>query len=213
MGSAGSASSRPRSREQGEVLAARTAPGWEPAARRGRGAAPRRRRLPRDRGPRHLRQRRPLRPVPARARGAAAGRARGAVAVLERRRRRCSRAARCWRSRSRAARRTSSASSRPRASAGSADDRDHQRRRLAAGGRRPTSSCRCSPGAERSVAATKTYLASLHAIAQIAACSAPGRPTARPWFERLPGARLDDGRASSSPAASRFDPLAAARRS
>jgi glucosamine--fructose-6-phosphate aminotransferase (isomerizing) len=41
-------------------------------------------------------------------------------------------------------------------------------------------------GEERSVAATKTYLASLHAIAQIAACL--GRDGNRGiWFDRLPG--------------------------
>jgi glutamine---fructose-6-phosphate transaminase (isomerizing) len=42
-------------------------------------------------------------------------------------------------------------------------------------------------GEERSVAATKTYLASLHAIAQIAACLRPdARSTEEPWFARLP---------------------------
>jgi glucosamine--fructose-6-phosphate aminotransferase (isomerizing) len=40
-------------------------------------------------------------------------------------------------------------------------------------------------GEERAVAATKTYLASLHAIAQIAACLHPD-PSHRAWFERLP---------------------------
>jgi glutamine---fructose-6-phosphate transaminase (isomerizing) len=40
-------------------------------------------------------------------------------------------------------------------------------------------------GEERSVAATKTYLASLCAIAQIVACLRPD-PTWREWFDRLP---------------------------
>jgi glutamine---fructose-6-phosphate transaminase (isomerizing) len=41
-------------------------------------------------------------------------------------------------------------------------------------------------GTEQSVAATKTYLASLHAIAQLASClRAPGGER-DPWFERLP---------------------------
>jgi glucosamine--fructose-6-phosphate aminotransferase (isomerizing) len=60
-------------------------------------------------------------------------------------------------------------------------------------------------GEERSVAATKTYLASLHAVAQIAACLRPDRDR-EAWFERLPqlvslaaDAHLE-GR-------SRFDPL------
>ncbi len=41
-------------------------------------------------------------------------------------------------------------------------------------------------GVERSVAATKTYLASLHAIAQIAACGAGTEKAWSGWFERLP---------------------------
>jgi glutamine---fructose-6-phosphate transaminase (isomerizing) len=41
-------------------------------------------------------------------------------------------------------------------------------------------------GQERSVAATKTYLASLHAIAQVAACLRPD-PDHATWFERVPG--------------------------
>jgi glutamine---fructose-6-phosphate transaminase (isomerizing) len=41
-------------------------------------------------------------------------------------------------------------------------------------------------GEERSVAATKTYLASLHAIAQIVASLRPD-PARDGWFERLPG--------------------------
>jgi glucosamine--fructose-6-phosphate aminotransferase (isomerizing) len=40
-------------------------------------------------------------------------------------------------------------------------------------------------GPERSVAATKTYLASLHAIAQITACLRPDRGWSE-WFQRLP---------------------------
>ncbi|HEY6398548.1 MAG TPA: SIS domain-containing protein [Solirubrobacteraceae bacterium] len=40
-------------------------------------------------------------------------------------------------------------------------------------------------GDERAVAATKTYLASLHAIAQIASCLRPD-PSRSTWFERLP---------------------------
>src|SRR2546423_8211018 len=61
-------------------------------------------------------------------------------------------------------------------------------------------------GPERSVAATKTYLATLHAIAQIVACLRPD-PARDGWFERLPAlvtecvARQLDDRA-------RFDPLA-----
>src|SRR5262249_3380647 len=42
-------------------------------------------------------------------------------------------------------------------------------------------------GEERSVAATKTYLASLHAIAQIAAVLGGGTADAGGWFQRLPG--------------------------
>jgi glucosamine--fructose-6-phosphate aminotransferase (isomerizing) len=41
-------------------------------------------------------------------------------------------------------------------------------------------------GEERSVAATKTYLASLHAMAQLAACLRPDAARVE-WFERLPG--------------------------
>src|SRR5436309_3403149 len=40
--------------------------------------------------------------------------------------------------------------------------------------------------AERSVAATKTYRASLHAIAQLTACLRPD-PGRTEWFDRLPG--------------------------
>ncbi len=40
-------------------------------------------------------------------------------------------------------------------------------------------------GPERSVAATKTYLASLHAIARIASCLGQD-PGPRVWFQRLP---------------------------
>lgn len=40
-------------------------------------------------------------------------------------------------------------------------------------------------GEERAVAATKTYLASLHAVAQIAACLRPD-PGRAVWFDRLP---------------------------
>lgn len=61
-------------------------------------------------------------------------------------------------------------------------------------------------GAERSVAATKTYLASLHAVAQIASClvDEPGRAA---WFARLP--RLVTAMAADQFAArERFDPLA-----
>lgn len=60
-------------------------------------------------------------------------------------------------------------------------------------------------GLERSVAATKTYLCSLHAIAQIAMSLAPS-PDDREWFARLPAlvsatmTEQLDGRA-------RFDPL------
>ena len=66
-------------------------------------------------------------------------------------------------------------------------------------------------GVERSVAATKTYLASLHAIAQIATCLRPEPdPQRARWFERLPGivsAVVDQQLAARA----RFDRLAAAR--
>jgi glucosamine--fructose-6-phosphate aminotransferase (isomerizing) len=62
-------------------------------------------------------------------------------------------------------------------------------------------------GPERSVAATKTYLASLHAVAQISACLSPdGESAIREWWERLPdllGAAVQDQLASRT----RFDPL------
>jgi glucosamine--fructose-6-phosphate aminotransferase (isomerizing) len=60
-------------------------------------------------------------------------------------------------------------------------------------------------GEERSVAATKSYLASLHAIAQIAACLRPDLERTS-WFERLPGlvsAAVEEQLAQRS----RFDPL------
>jgi glucosamine--fructose-6-phosphate aminotransferase (isomerizing) len=64
-------------------------------------------------------------------------------------------------------------------------------------------------GEERSVAATKTYLASLHAIAQIAACLRSD-PERSPWFERVPalvGAMVEAQLASRG----RFDRLDDAR--
>lgn len=65
-------------------------------------------------------------------------------------------------------------------------------------------------GSERSVAATKTYVASLHAIAQLAACLAPGGPRDRgprdPWFERLP-AIVDETVDEQLAARARFDAL------
>jgi glucosamine--fructose-6-phosphate aminotransferase (isomerizing) len=60
-------------------------------------------------------------------------------------------------------------------------------------------------GAERSVAATKTYTASLHAVAQVAHCLAPARGD-RDWFDRLPSlveAFVDAQLAGRD----RFDPL------
>jgi glucosamine--fructose-6-phosphate aminotransferase (isomerizing) len=60
-------------------------------------------------------------------------------------------------------------------------------------------------GEERSVAATKTYLASLHAIAQIATCLHDD-PAQQAWFARLPAlvaAAADDVFTTRS----RFDPL------
>jgi glutamine---fructose-6-phosphate transaminase (isomerizing) len=63
-------------------------------------------------------------------------------------------------------------------------------------------------GEERSVAATKTYLASLHAVAQIASALAPA--DWGPWFDRLPelvSAAVDDLLARRS----LFDPLASVR--
>jgi glutamine---fructose-6-phosphate transaminase (isomerizing) len=64
-------------------------------------------------------------------------------------------------------------------------------------------------GDERSVAATKTYLASLHAIAQIVAALRPD-PGRDAWFERLPG--LVEGTvASQLDTRGRFDALAGAR--
>jgi glucosamine--fructose-6-phosphate aminotransferase (isomerizing) len=62
-------------------------------------------------------------------------------------------------------------------------------------------------GAEQSVAATKTYLASLHAVAQISACLAPrGRADRDQWWERLPhlvSAAVDEQLSRRA----RFDPL------
>ncbi len=70
-------------------------------------------------------------------------------------------------------------------------------------------------GSERSVAATKTYVASLHAIVQLAACLARGgwrdrgsgdRGSRDPWFERLPAivdATVDEQLAARA----RFDAL------
>jgi glucosamine--fructose-6-phosphate aminotransferase (isomerizing) len=60
-------------------------------------------------------------------------------------------------------------------------------------------------GEERSVAATKTYLASLHAIAQIVACLRPD-PSSAHWFERLPGLVSEIAEAELG-TRSRFDPL------
>jgi glucosamine--fructose-6-phosphate aminotransferase (isomerizing) len=60
-------------------------------------------------------------------------------------------------------------------------------------------------GAERSVAATKTYVSSLHAIAQIVACVRGERDWAA-WFDRLPAlvsAVVDEQLAGRG----RFDPL------
>ena len=64
-------------------------------------------------------------------------------------------------------------------------------------------------GVERSVAATKTYLASLHAIAQIALCLRPD-PIDEGWFERLPGI-VDYVVREQLGGRGRFDPLARAR--
>jgi glucosamine--fructose-6-phosphate aminotransferase (isomerizing) len=64
-------------------------------------------------------------------------------------------------------------------------------------------------GEERSVAATKTYLASLHAIAQIAAGLRPD-PNREHWFERLPGMVSEMVEAQLA-ARSQFDRLAGAR--
>lgn len=64
-------------------------------------------------------------------------------------------------------------------------------------------------GAERSVAATKTYLASLHAIAQISTSLAdPGERTE--WLQRLP-ALVGDLVDQQLDARSQFDPLAQSR--
>jgi len=63
-------------------------------------------------------------------------------------------------------------------------------------------------GEERSVAATKTYLASLHAIAQLAAALAP-EPARVAWFDRLPEF-VDTAVEEQFGARSRFDPLAEA---
>jgi glutamine---fructose-6-phosphate transaminase (isomerizing) len=60
-------------------------------------------------------------------------------------------------------------------------------------------------GEERSVAATKTYLASLHAIAQIADCLRPD-PERAAWFERLP-ALVSSVVEEQFAARARFDPL------
>jgi glutamine---fructose-6-phosphate transaminase (isomerizing) len=60
-------------------------------------------------------------------------------------------------------------------------------------------------GDERSVAATKTYLASLHAIAQIACCLHE-QPDDGTWFDRLPALVEDTVQEQLSPR-SRFDPL------
>ena len=62
-------------------------------------------------------------------------------------------------------------------------------------------------GVERSVAATKTYLASLHAIAQIALCLRPD-PIDDGWFDGCPGsspwsARQLEGRGGSTARAAR----------
>ena len=65
-------------------------------------------------------------------------------------------------------------------------------------------------GEERSVAATKTYLASLHAIAQLGAALAAD-PASAPWFERLPelvGSAVEEQFGTRS----RFDPLGEASR-
>jgi glucosamine--fructose-6-phosphate aminotransferase (isomerizing) len=64
-------------------------------------------------------------------------------------------------------------------------------------------------GVERSVAATKTYLASLHAIAQIVLCLRPD-PIGEGWFERLPGI-VDSVVREQLGGRGRFDPLARAR--
>ena len=64
-------------------------------------------------------------------------------------------------------------------------------------------------GTERSVAATKTYLASLHAIAQIVAALRP-EPGRDQWFQRLPGL-VEATVAAQLESRARFDPLARAR--
>ena len=60
-------------------------------------------------------------------------------------------------------------------------------------------------GEERSVAATKTYLASLHAIAQIAACLQDD-PTREAWFGKLPEL-IAEAVDELFTTRSRFDPL------
>jgi glucosamine--fructose-6-phosphate aminotransferase (isomerizing) len=65
-------------------------------------------------------------------------------------------------------------------------------------------------GPERSVAATKTYLASLHALAQIASCllEPDGALEHEEWFERLPGL-VTSVAAEQLATRERFDPLTA----
>jgi len=62
-------------------------------------------------------------------------------------------------------------------------------------------------GEERSVAATKTYLASLHAVAQIAVCLSAEAGHAS-WFDRLPGL-VEAVSQEQLATRSRFDPLSA----
>ncbi len=64
-------------------------------------------------------------------------------------------------------------------------------------------------GEERSVAATKTYTASLHAVAQIAAAMRPGRFSSEPWFDKLPAA-VSQAAHDALEERDRFDPLAEA---
>jgi glutamine---fructose-6-phosphate transaminase (isomerizing) len=66
-------------------------------------------------------------------------------------------------------------------------------------------------GVERSVAATKTYLASLHAVAQIATClRVEADPERARWFERLP-AIVSEAVKDAFEMRARFDPLGEAR--
>ena len=101
------------------------------------------------------------------------------------------------------------ACARGRARAGAADDRDHERsptRRIAT---RAEVVIELGVGEERSVAATKSYLGSLQALAAIAAALEPQRVTSE-WLERLPDL-VTELAAEQLAARDRFDPLGACR--